>query len=111
MVFLFLMPMIAAIGNYVVPLQLGATDMAFPKVNALSFWLVPLGGILMLSGFLVKGGAASVGWYINPPLSNSQFAPGNGVNVALAGLAILGASTTLGSINFIVTILKLRARA
>ncbi|MFN8105935.1 MAG: cytochrome c oxidase subunit I [Acidimicrobiia bacterium] len=109
MVFLFLMPMIAAIGNYVIPLQLGATDMAFPKVNALSFWMIPLGGILMLSGFFVKNGAANVGWYINPPLANSQFAPGNGVNVALAGLAIVGASTTLGSINFIVTILKMRA--
>jgi len=109
MVFLFLMPMLAGIGNYIIPLQIGATDMAFPKVNALSFWMVPLGGLLLLFGFLAKGGPVDCGWYLNPPLCNGQFSPGNGSNMAIAGLAVLGVSTTLGSINFIVTMLKLRA--
>ena len=61
MLFLFVIPILAGFGNYVVPLQIGAPDMAFPRINALSFWLLPLGGLLMASGFLASGGAAAVG--------------------------------------------------
>ena len=69
MLFLFIIPILAGFGNYVVPLQIGAPDMAFPRINALSFWLLPLGGLLMASGFLVSGGAAASGWTEYPPLS------------------------------------------
>ena len=69
MIFLFVFPMLAGFGNYFVPLQIGALDMAYPRVNALSFWLLPVGGLTILSGFLVKGGAAAAGWTSFAPLS------------------------------------------
>ena len=69
MIFLFIIPMLAGLGNYAVPLMIGAPDMAFPRINALSFWMLPLGGILLLAGFLTPGGAAAAGWTSYPPLS------------------------------------------
>src|SRR5919197_6459655 len=71
MIFLFIIPILAGFANYVVPLQIGAPDMAFPRINALSFWLLPLGGILMFTGFLT-GGAAAAGWTSSPPLSEDR---------------------------------------
>ena len=68
MIFLFVIPMLAGFGNYVVPLQIGAPDMAFPRINALSFWMLPLGGVLLLLGF-VTGGTAAAGWTSYAPLS------------------------------------------
>ena len=68
MIFLFVMPMITGLANYIVPLQIGAADMAFPRINALSFWMVPLGGLLLYSGYAV-GGAANAGWTGYAPLS------------------------------------------
>src|SRR6266699_7029341 len=76
MIFLFVVPVLAGFANYIVPLQLGAPDMAFPRINALSFWLLPLGGILIMSGYLF-GGAAAEGWTGYTPLS-SAYAPGAG---------------------------------
>ena len=73
MIFLFIIPMLAGFGNYVVPLQIGAPDMAFPRINALSFWMLPLGGILLLLGF-VTGGAAQAGWTSYTPLSEDRAA-------------------------------------
>jgi len=73
MLFLFIIPILAGFGNYAVPLQIGAPDMAFPRINALSFWLLPLGGALMASGFLATGGAAASGWTEYPPLSGPTF--------------------------------------
>ena len=73
MIFLFVIPMLAGFGNYVVPLQIGAPDMAFPRINALSFWMLPLGGILLLLGF-VTGGAAAAGWTSYAPLSRGPAA-------------------------------------
>ncbi|MBA2254804.1 MAG: cytochrome c oxidase subunit I [Chloroflexi bacterium] len=106
MIFLFMMPMFTGFGNYVVPLQIGAADMAFPRINALGFWMVPAGGLLALSGF-VLGGAADTGWTIYPPYSaQSQL---RGVDLLLVGLILLGTSSILGAINFIATIFKLRA--
>src|SRR4029079_17090500 len=69
MIFLFIIPMLAGLGDFAVPLMIGAPDMAFPRVNALSFWMLPLGGILLLAGFLTPGGAAAAGWTSYPALT------------------------------------------
>ena len=106
MIFLFVFPMLAGFGNYFVPLQIGALDMAYPRVNALSFWLLPVGGLTILSGFLVKGGAAAAGWTNFAPLSVQG---GGGEDLWLLGLAIVGMASILGGINFIATILRMRA--
>jgi cytochrome c oxidase subunit I len=106
MIFLFIFPMLAGFGNYFVPLQIGALDMAFPRVNALSFWLLPVGGLTIASGFLVKGGAAAAGWTAFAPLSVQG---GSGQDLWILGLAIVGTASILGGINFIVTILRMRA--
>ena len=71
MLFLFIIPVWAAFGNYIVPLQIGAVDMAFPRINALSFWLLPPAGIIMFSGFFVDGGAAQAGWTAYSPLART----------------------------------------
>jgi cytochrome c oxidase subunit 1 len=106
MIFLFVFPILSGFGNYFVPLQIGALDMAFPRVNALSFWLLPVGGLTVLSGFLVKGGAAAAGWTAFAPLSVQG---GTGQDLWILGLMIVGTASILGAINFIVTILRMRA--
>ncbi len=110
MIFLFVIPMLAGFGNYVVPLQLGAPDMAFPRINAMSFWMLPLGGILLMLGF-VTGGAAAAGWTSYPPLSEDRplAAVGSGQDLWIVGLVLIGTSSILGAINFLVTIFKMRA--
>jgi cytochrome c oxidase subunit 1 len=108
MLFLFVIPMLAGFGNYIVPLQIGAPDMAFPRINALSFWLLPLGGILMLSGFLVQGGAAQAGWTSYPPLASAAYT-GAGTDLWLLAVTLIGTSSILGAVNFLVTIFKMRA--
>src|SRR5436853_498614 len=107
MIFLFIIPILAGFANYVVPLQLGAPDMAFPRINALSFWLLPVGGLMILSGYLF-GGAAAEGWTGYTPLS-SAYAPGPGTDLWLIGLILVGTASILGSVNFIATIFKMRA--
>jgi cytochrome c oxidase subunit 1 len=106
MIFLFIFPILAGLGNYFVPLQIGALDMAFPRINALSFWLLPVGGLTIVSGFLAKGGAAAAGWTSYVPISVQGRA---GQDLWILGLLIIGTSSILGGINFIVTILRLRA--
>jgi cytochrome c oxidase subunit I len=106
MIFLVIFPMLNGFGNYFVPLQIGALDMAFPRINALSFWLLPVGGLTILSGFVTKGGAAAAGWTGYVPLSKQL---GTGEDLWVLGLMIVGVSSILGAINFIVTILRLRA--
>src|SRR3954452_23854900 len=110
MIFLFIIPMLAGFGNYVAPLQIGAPDMAFPRINALSFWMLPLGGILLLSGF-ITGGAAAAGWTSYPPLSldGPTKSPGSGQDLWIVSLILIGTSSILGAINFLVTIFKMRA--
>ena len=108
MLFLFVIPILAGFGNYAVPLQIGAPDMAFPRINALSLWLLPLGGLLMASGFLVSGGAAAAGWTEYPPLSSAKY-NGTGTDLWIVGLTLIGTSSILGAINFLVTIFKMRA--
>ena len=107
MIFLFVVPVLAGFANYVVPLQLGAPDMAFPRINALSFWLLPVGGLMIMSGYLF-GGAAAEGWTGYAPLS-SAYSPGPGTDLWLIGLILVGTASILGSVNFIATIFKMRA--
>jgi cytochrome c oxidase subunit 1 len=109
MLFLFIIPILAGFGNYAVPLQIGAPDMAFPRINALSLWLLPLGGALMASGFLASGGAAASGWTEYPPLSGSTYNSGAGTDLWIMGLTLIGTSSILGAINFLVTIFTMRA--
>ncbi len=105
MIFLFVMPMFTGLANYIVPLQIGAADMAFPRINALSFWMIPLGGLLLYSGYAV-GGAANAGWTGYVPLSTQG---GAGLDLWLMALVLLGMSSVLGAINFMATIFKMRA--
>jgi cytochrome c oxidase subunit 1 len=111
MIFLFVIPILAGLGNYAVPLMIGAPDMAFPRINALSFWMLPLAGILLLAGFLSPDGAAAAGWTSYPPLTEvgPLKSPGFGQDLWLVSLTLIGTSSILGGINFIVTIFKMRA--
>ncbi len=106
MIWLFAIPMWSAFGNYLVPLQIGAADMAFPRINALSYWLLPAGGILVYSGFLF-GNAADAGWTSYAPLASRQ--PGPGIDLWLMGIITVGVSSTIGAANFMVTIFRMRA--
>src|SRR6266540_3684219 len=107
MVFLFVVPVWTGFANYIIPLQLGARDMAFPRLNALSYWLLLSGGIVLYSSFLV--GPPMTGWTIYVPLSTGQFSPGHGVDLLILGLTVLGFSSIFGALNMIVTIFSLRA--
>ncbi len=104
MIFLWIVPAGAAFGNYLIPLMIGAKDMAFPALNAIAFWLIPPGGILLLSSFLV--GAPQSGWTSYPPLSLLSGKPGE--FIWILSLLLLGTSSILGAINFMVTIWKMR---
>jgi cytochrome c oxidase subunit I len=110
MIFLFVIPMLAGFGNYVVPLQIGAPDMAFPRINALSFWMLPLGGFLIFLGFFT-GGAAEAGWTAYSPLAQDRplASTGSGQDLWIVGLALVGTSSILGAVNFLTTIFKMRA--
>jgi cytochrome c oxidase subunit 1 len=108
MVFLGIVPLaVGGFGNYVMPLQIGAPDMAFPKLNMASYWVYLVGGLTMLSSFLMKGGAANSGWTAYPPLSNIAT---TGQTVWLLAMVLLITSSLLGSVNFIVTIVHMRAK-
>jgi cytochrome c oxidase subunit 1 len=110
MIFLFVIPMLAGFGNYIVPLQIGAPDMAFPRINALSLWMLPLAGILLLLSF-VTGGAAAAGWTSYSPLAQDQplSATGTGQDLWIVALVLIGTSSILGAVNFLVTMFKMRA--
>ncbi len=107
MIFLWIVPAgTGAFGNYLLPLLLGANDMAFPKLNAIAFWMIPPGGLLLLSSFFIKEGAAASGWTSYPPLSlvNGM----SGELIWILSLLVLGTSSILGAINFLTTIIKMR---
>ncbi|MCL4289803.1 MAG: cytochrome c oxidase subunit I [Thermoleophilia bacterium] len=110
MVFLFAMPLLAGIGNYLVPLMIGARDMAFPRLNALSLWIYMIGAIVLLGSFGAKGGAAQAGWTAYTPLSGPDYAPELGQDLWILGLHLVGISSLLGSINFLVTIVNMRTQ-
>ncbi|MDC0769044.1 aa3-type cytochrome oxidase subunit I [Streptomyces sp. HD] len=109
MMLLFATPLFAGFANAVMPLQIGAPDVAFPRLNALSYWLYLFGGMVVVSGFVVPGGAASFGWFAYAPLNSAVRSPGVGGDLWTMGLVVTGVSTTLGAVNFITTILCLRA--
>jgi cytochrome c oxidase subunit 1 len=106
MVFLVVVPVWAGIANVLGPLMIGARDMAFPRLNALSYWLFLFGGIVLMGSFFAEGGAARSGWYGYPPLSIQ--ATGHGQDYWILGLHILSAASLVGAINFIVTIHNMR---
>ncbi len=108
MIFLVAMPALFGLGNYILPLQIGARDMAFPRLNAFSFWLVPFGGLLLHFSFLA-GGAPDVGWFAYAPLSEIPYSSQHGVDYWALSLLVLGIGSVAGSINFIVTVLTMRA--
>lgn len=107
MVFLGVVPLaVGAFGNYIVPLQIGAPDMAFPRLNMASYWVYFLGGVIMLAGFFVPGGAAKAGWTSYPPLADIEQM---GQTIWLIGMIFLITSSLLGAINFLTTIIQMRA--
>ncbi|MEY2567948.1 MAG: cytochrome c oxidase subunit [Actinomycetota bacterium] len=108
MIFLFNTPVLAGFGNYLLPLQLGTRDMAFPRLNALSYWIYLLSGIFMYSSYLV-GRPPDGGWFAYVPLTTIHYTPGLNMDFWALGVIFTGISTTVGAINFIVTIFKMRA--
>jgi cytochrome c oxidase subunit 1 len=109
MLLLFATPVLFAFANYIVPLQIGAPDVSFPRLNAFAYWLYLFGGGLVVAGFLTPGGAADFGWFAYQPLANGVNSPGPGANMWLVGLVISGLGTILGAVNMITTVLTLRA--
>jgi cytochrome c oxidase subunit 1 len=108
MIFLVIVPILAGFGNYLVPLMIGARDMAFPRLNALSYWLFLFGGIVLLLSFFAEYGAARGGWTSYPP--NSVYMEGNGQDLWILAIHILTISSLAGAINFVVTIHNMRTR-
>jgi len=109
MIFLAAMPIAIGFANYLIPLMIGARDMVFPRLNALSYWLFFFGGLFMYSSFLL-GGAPDKGWFAYAPMTERAFSPGMRMDFWGLGVIVLAISSTVGSINIIVTILQLRAR-
>jgi cytochrome c oxidase subunit 1 len=106
MVFLVVVPIFAGFANFLVPLMIGARDVAFPRLNALSYWLFLLGGVILYSSWFAQGGAAKAGWTAYPPLSAE--AAGNGQDLWIVGLHVLSLSSLAGAINFLATIHNMR---
>ncbi|MBW4463906.1 MAG: cbb3-type cytochrome c oxidase subunit I [Pegethrix bostrychoides GSE-TBD4-15B] len=111
MLFLWTFPVLVGLANYLVPLMIGARDMAFPRLNAAAFWMVPVVGVLMMGSFFVPGGPSQSGWWAYPPVS-LQNPTGNLINgqvLWLLAVAISGVSSIMGAVNFVTTIFKMRA--
>jgi len=108
MIFLAIMPMGAAFFNYIIPLQIGARDVAFPRLNAFSYWTF-LGGALMLKLSWVLGGAPNAGWFGYAPITSATYNPGHGIDFWILSLQILGIASLAAAFNFVVTIINLRA--
>ena len=108
MVYLFAVPFGFGLANYLVPLQIGAPDLAFPRLNAFSYWLYVIGGGVMLLGFVADGGAASFGWFAYPPLSGATGTPGLGADMWIVSIIITGTSGTLTAVNVIATVTMMR---
>ncbi|PWJ49868.1 cytochrome c oxidase subunit 1 [Quadrisphaera granulorum] len=109
MLLLFATPLFAGFANAIMPLQIGSPDVAFPRLNMLSFWLFLFGSLIVMAGFLAPSGAASFGWFAYSPLSDDSFTPGIGGDLWVLGLAMSGFGTILGAVNFITTIICMRA--
>jgi cytochrome c oxidase subunit 1 len=111
MLFLWTFPSLVGLSNYLVPLMIGAKDMAFPRLNAVAFWMVPVFGVILLASFFVPGGPSQSGWWAYPPVS-LQNPTGNLINgqmLWLLAVAISGVSSIMGAVNFVTTIARMRA--
>lgn len=111
MLFLWTFPSLVGLSNYLVPLMIGAKDMAFPRLNAAAFWMVPVFGVILMASFLVPGGPAQSGWWAYPPVS-LQNPTGNLINgqvLWILAVAISGVSSIMGAVNFVTTIVRMRA--
>src|SRR5215212_7757825 len=109
MLLLFATPLFAGFANAIMPLQIGALDVAFPRLNMFSDWSYLFGGLIVCSGFLTPNGSASFGWYAYTPLSDVVNSPGIGHDLWIMGLYMAGIGTLLGAVNFVTTILTMRA--
>jgi cytochrome c oxidase subunit 1 len=109
MMYLFIVPFAFGLANYIVPLQLGAKEMAFPRLNALGYWLYLFGGLTMVSGFLTADGAADFGWTAYVPLSNSVHSPSVGADLWLVAIVLTGLAGVLASVNIVATVSVMRA--
>ncbi|MGH9533644.1 MAG: cytochrome c oxidase subunit I [Terriglobales bacterium] len=108
MIFMVIMPAFVGLGNYFVPLMIGARDMAFPKLNAFSFWMMIPPALMMYSSFFTVHGSARGGWWSYPPLSGPQFSPGAGQSLWCLAIILLGIASIMGAVNFLVTIADMR---
>jgi cytochrome c oxidase subunit 1 len=109
MLLMFATPLCAGFANALMPLQIGAPDVAFPRLNALAFWLFFFGSLIAVAGFFTPQGAASFGWFAYAPLSSQTFSPGLGGNLWVMGLGMSGFGTIMGGVNFVTTIITMRA--
>ncbi|GHH92200.1 aa3-type cytochrome oxidase subunit I [Streptomyces capillispiralis] len=109
MLLLFATPSFAGFANELMPLQIGAPDVAFPRLNMFSYWLFLFGGLIVLGSLVVTGGPAAYGWFAYAPLNSEHFSPGLGPDLWIMGLALSGFGTILGAVNFIATIVGMRA--
>ncbi len=109
MLLLFATPLFIGFANVIVPLQIGAPDVAFPRLNMFSYYLFLFGGLIVMSGFLTPGGAADFGWFAYAPLNNDLYSPGLGGDLWVIGLALSGFGTIFGAVNFTTTIICMRA--
>ena len=109
MLLMFATPLFAAFANILMPVQIGAPDVAFPRLNAVAYWFYFFGSFVAVAGFFTPQGAASFGWFAYAPLSNTTFSPGLGGDLWVFGLALSGFGTIMGGVNFITTILTMRA--
>ena len=111
MLFLWTFPVLAGLANYLVPLMIGARDMAFPRLNAVAFWMVPIFGIVLMASFLVPGGPAQAGWWSYPPVSlqNPTGVLINGQFLWLLAVALSGVSSIMGAVNIVTTIFRMRS--
>ena len=111
MIFLWIIPSLVGLANYLIPLMIGAKDMAFPKLNAIAFWIIPIAGTLLISSFLLPSGTAQAGWWSYPPVSiqNPSGYPVNGETIWLLSIILLGVSSIMGGVNFVSTIIRMRA--
>jgi cytochrome c oxidase subunit I len=108
MIFLYALPVLSGFSNYLWPLLLGSRDMAFPRLNALSFWIFLFSGLFIYMSFLM-GPGPNAGWFNYVPFASLSYNPGQGIDIYAIGMIMLGVSTTVGSINFIVTLFRTRA--
>ena len=109
MLLLFATPLFIGFSNELIPLQIGAPDVAFPRLNLLSYYMFLFGGLILLFSFLAPGGAAAFGWYAYAPLTSATYSPGIGADLWIMGLALSGLGTILGAVNFVTTIFCMRA--